>query len=46
MLQIFFGIIKIDSNQSPVKAFLFFHQIKAEKCVVSVQLYRQTAYTE
>ena len=27
-------------------AFLFFHQMKAEKCVVSAQLYKQSAYTQ
>ena len=32
-----FGIVKIDSNQSP--------KMKAEMCVVSAQLYRQSAYT-
>ena len=28
------------------KVFLFFHQKKAEKCELSVQMYRQSAHTE
>ena len=35
-----------DLNQSPEKGFLFFHQMKARKCVVSAQLYRHSASTD
>ena len=32
------------SKSTQTRAFLFFHQMKAKKCVVSAQLYRQSAY--
>ena len=40
------GIIKIESNQSPGKAFLSSSRWRQKKCIVSAQLYRQFAYTE
>ena len=33
-------------NQSSQRAFPFFSQLKAKKCVMSVQLYRQSNYTK
>ena len=41
-----FQIIKIDSNQSWRKVYLFFSKVKAKKCVVSEQLYRQSSHTK